>query len=627
MTVPSRQRGLLAALIFLILAGFALRIYQLNTVALRGDEIFTIRYWMRQPLAVTLDTIATSDPQPPLAYGIYRLWALLVGDQAELARFLPTLLNTLGIPALYALGKRLGGWRMGLVAALLWTLHPFHIWHAQDARNYAIWGAMSAITLWLALRAIEERRPIDWLLYVVSAALTAYLYYLELFVIFVVNLYVLIVYWRDRRFLIRWLLSQVAIALLLAPWFLQDRLLRGSGYGGTTGGFDVQQLWSRFLPVLNFGQTLDATVFAWLWPLLLIALAVAAALLWRFRWQIALFPTLLGVIPPLLLGIVSTRLNVFTPRYVLGAAPAYTLLVAGLFIPGVVRSTAVRRSLQAVLLAFWIGVSGYALYNHYFVPDYTKSPDWPALLRYLEQQVTEGDIIVQAAADEAFNFYFDDYAIHADRKQLPANPNQSVEEITELLSADAITHTSFWRVAQTFPDWPNAGVVENWLDENLQQVRTGTISGIRVQQYMAWDVSEIDTSTEPIAVFEGTAELVAASVHAPIEAGQPATIWLYWRPSAQTEQPLKVFVHLIGSPNPATGSPLWSQDDRFPQNERISTTTWATGTLYRDVHPLPLADVPPGEYTVTVGFYNPETLERIRVGDTDHAEIGRLTVP
>src|SRR5687768_708259 len=116
MTHADRFRAVLLALVLIILLGFALRLFHLNSMSIRGDEVFTIRYWMRQPLAVTLANNATADPQPPLAFALYRLWALLLGDDAKVARFLPALLNTLGIPALYVLARRLAGWRTGLLA-------------------------------------------------------------------------------------------------------------------------------------------------------------------------------------------------------------------------------------------------------------------------------------------------------------------------------------------------------------------------------------------------------------------------------------------------------------------------------------------------------------------------------
>src|SRR5664279_4498163 len=131
------RKVVLGSVTALTLLGFALRFYNLNTVPLRGDEAFTIMHWMREPLAHTLAVITTVDPQAPLSYVLYRAWALIFGSSEYVVRVLPALFNVVGIPVIYALGHRLRGWRLGLLAALLWAINPYQIWHAQDARNYA----------------------------------------------------------------------------------------------------------------------------------------------------------------------------------------------------------------------------------------------------------------------------------------------------------------------------------------------------------------------------------------------------------------------------------------------------------------------------------------------------------
>ena len=186
----------LACVAALTLLGFALRFYQLNRVPLRGDEAFTVLHWMREPLASTLANIATKDPQAPLSYVLYRAWGFIMGTGENVARILPALLNVLGIPVMYALGHRLRGWQLGLLAALLWSINAFQIWHAQDARNYAIWAMLSPLAVWLALRALDRQRRIDWLLYVIAAALAGYIYYLELFVVAALNFYAIFTRWR-----------------------------------------------------------------------------------------------------------------------------------------------------------------------------------------------------------------------------------------------------------------------------------------------------------------------------------------------------------------------------------------------------------------------------------------------
>ena len=164
----------------ILLLGAGLRFFQLNAVSLRGDEAFTVLHWMREPLGQTLAAIATTDPQPPLAYALFRGFGLVFGTSEGVVRLLPALLNLLGIPAMYGVGKRIGGRNVGMVAAALFAVSPAILWHAQDARNYGIWVALSALALWLALRALERGRTVDWALFVALQVAAAYLYYLEL---------------------------------------------------------------------------------------------------------------------------------------------------------------------------------------------------------------------------------------------------------------------------------------------------------------------------------------------------------------------------------------------------------------------------------------------------------------
>ncbi len=620
------RRSTLAAVVLLTLIGFALRLFRLDHVALRGDEAFTVIHWMREPLAHTLSVIATTDPHPPLAYAAFRFWALIVGASETTSRLLPALLGVIGVPAIYALGRRLGGKRVGLVAAFLWAVHPYAIWHAQDARNYAIWSSFSLVAAWLAVRALETDRRRDWLIYVAAAAVAAYFYYLELFTLVALTVYAATSYWGQWRRLSHWIGAMLTVGVLLALWFVQPRLLYGSGYGGTTGGFAISRIWLDFLPTLTFGQkTLPPDLIHWLW-LPIVVVSVGAVLVLRRRSQrLITFAVVVAVIPVVLLALVSLKLNVFEPRYILGTAPAYILLIAAFVIWLTSRrdKTVAIPFLGVFLFCLWFSLDVVSLRNYWFVNDYAKSPDWKNLVIYLKTYADGHDEIVQAAADEAFNFYYDEYGMAQDRKQLPANPKQSTGEIDSLLQADVPTHRSFWRVAQTFTDWPNYGVVESWLAENMQLVRDTSVNGLRAQQYMPWQPRPDELAPAPRATFGDAVTLVGAHVLDPAETPGKLTVWLYWRPLAQTKTPLKIFVQLIGAPNPS-GSPLWTQDDHFPQEGRVVTTTWLVNATYRDVYELPLANVPAGDYTVITGLYDPAGGARLPVGQHDYYSISPL---
>jgi hypothetical protein len=550
---------------------------------------------------------------------------LLFGTSEFGMRNLPALANLIGVPTLYALGHRISGRRMGVLAALLWAVHPFEIWHAQDARGYALWAAASAVALWMALRALNRRRRIDWALYIIAAALAAYLYYLELFTLAALTLFVLIAYWGQWRLIRQWISAQVVIGLLLAPWFLQERLLVSSGYGGTTFSFDPPRLLTWFVPTLTFGSSLPDNIVALLWPLIVIAFVIGFIALWRLNRRAALLMGLLATIPLLLLAVVSLRLNVFTPRYVLAVVPAYILLFSALVMgtAALIKSAMLRRIITAVLLGGWLLVNFYSLYNYEFVID-AKAPDWRGLANYLHTHVSPDDLVIQAAADEAFTYYYRDFT---PIERLPANPDQPSGEIISVLERSHDQYRSLWLVAQP-PAWTNAAVPEEWLTGNMQSVRATAVLKLPVQQFMDWSVKSGEIESDMLAQFGDIVELVGARIFTPSEPTGEMVLWLYWRPIQPAEVELKIFVHLTGAINPATGTPLWAQDDQFPQEGRASTQDWSPSLVYRDVYVMPVASVPPGEYTLLVGLYDPITGQRVPLPNgTDTHTLDSITLP
>jgi hypothetical protein len=623
------NRTALTMVIAIIIVGFALRLFRLDAVPLRGDEAFSVVNWARQPLADSLTNTAAIEPHPPLTYIFFRSWGLLVGTEEFAMRLLPALFNLLGIPALFALGYRLGGRRLGVLSALLWAIHPFEIWHSQDARNYAIWAGLSITSAWLGLRVLEKSGGVDRLLYLGIAVAAIQVYYLELFMLAALGLYAIISRRRNWRSTLPLLLVQAIIvaSAILSFLVLQGQLFASSGYGGTTGGgLDAPQLLTWFIPALSFGETLPADFVAVVWPFLIVPLLVGILVLWRQTRDRAVFLALMGFLPLVLLGLVSLRLDVFVPHYILSAAPFYSLIFASLIlgIDDYLRGYSIRGLTVIALLSAWILVSSFSLYNYFFIADYAKAANWPALTNYLRSQAQADDVVVQMSVDPAFGFYYDAPALDI---ALPAEPDQPPAEIIRILQDFSSSHRSLWLVGQTFPDWPNVGVVERWTQENMQLVRSTQTAGLHIQQFMPWEVRDAEIERTPLASFSDVVELVGVHVFTPPEPTGELTIWAYWHPLETTETPLKVFVHLIGVTNPATGTPLWAQDDQSPQDGRAHTTNWTPAAVYRDVYVLSVASVPAGDYTLVIGLYDPATGERLSVNDGDSYIIRALHLP
>lgn len=609
-------------LIAFIWFGFALRLHQIDAVALRGDEAFSVQNWAGLPLATSLAEIASIEPHPPGTYALFRLWGITAGLTPEFVlRLLPALTNLLGIAALYALGKRLtGNIYVGLLAAFFFAIHPFEIWHSQDFRNYATWGALSAMSLWLGLRIITgKRRIVDWLLYALVQLVAVSVFYVELLTMGVLSLFAL---WDQRRnlaFLLRWFILQIIIGLLAVGAFLlfQGDLISGGSYGGTTaGGLEPLRLLTWFLPTLTFGETLYN--FEIISVIMLLVLLGSLVLIWRKSAQQGIFLGFLAVVPMLALAVVSTRMNIFAPRYIMNAVPAYILLVslAIYYVRG-------NRWLFFGLWLGWILLAGVSLYNHYYDPAFLKAKDWPQLVSYLAENTAPEDVVIQTGIDASFGYYYDLYGIETAEFALPIEPDQPIPEILDYLEQTAAAdYRSYWIVGQTFPDWPNAGVVEDWAFEHWQLVRDTRAAGLPARQFMPWEVSSDEIHDESLAVLGDSVELLGAWIFPPEPTGE-LTVWLYWRPLGQTEQPLTGFVHLVGEINPVTNTPLWSQDDHPPQDGRNQTTSWEVGAIYRDVYVLPLDGVQAGGYQLSAGMYDPATGERLTAEDgSDSVLIG-----
>ncbi len=625
----------LIILIPIILLGFGLRLFQLDVVPLRGDEAFSAINWAELPLSQSLTNIATFEPHPPLTYIFFHVWGLIFGIRPEfIVRMMPVIANVLGIPAMFALGYRLFNHQVGLLGAFLWAIHPFEIWHSQDFRNYSVWASLSVVSLWLGIRLVlNERRWIDWILYGGLSLITSLVFYMELVFIGTLGLFVLGHWLWDRkhhssRFVIKFLGLQAGIIgiTLLAFVTFQRLLLQPTGYGGNVAQFDALRLLTDFVPILNFGETLPYQWNQVLWIGLFLFFVGPWLNVYRRTPQHAIFLLMLIAVPMVMLSIISTRVEIFAPRYIIASVPAFILLFSAsvVILSSMVKSPQTRRGFVVAIIAIWTGLSAYSLSEYFFNPFHVKAQDWKSLTDYLEANVGVNDLVIQASTDPSFGYYYDGLA---DDIGLPYNHLETEANIIAQLEDANDNYESIWLVANAPHEWDNGTTAPNWLSANLQLVRETNIPNLPIRQFRTWEVNDIEYDDTALATFEDLIELVGIDIAPTIDPTGEQMLLLYFEPLAQSEMNLKLFVHLIGDINPETNTPLWSQHDQFPQSGRIQSTTWTIGEVYREWIELPLDKVTAGTYTIHVGFYNPETGDRwFTVEGIDHVVIGEYTV-
>jgi len=137
-------------------AGGLLRLYQIGSKGLWLDEAFSV--WMGwQPLGQMFGWLLKIDQHPPLYYSLLHVW-LALGDDAATVRTLSAILSTLTIPIMYLLGKQVGGFRLGLLAALILALAPFHVRFAQETRMYALLTLNASLAMLFLARLLTDPR-------------------------------------------------------------------------------------------------------------------------------------------------------------------------------------------------------------------------------------------------------------------------------------------------------------------------------------------------------------------------------------------------------------------------------------------------------------------------------------
>jgi mannosyltransferase len=166
----------------LTLLAFLLRRFHLGAESLWFDEADIVAQ-ARQPLGNLFEAFARAGENGPLYTLMLHFWMalydgvpgaaramhLLFGSSYEAPiRGLAMLFGIAGIPAIYALARKIGDTPLALISAALLAINPFHLWYSQDAKMYTLLVLMTLLTTWLYLLALERNTIPLWLAYVVA---------------------------------------------------------------------------------------------------------------------------------------------------------------------------------------------------------------------------------------------------------------------------------------------------------------------------------------------------------------------------------------------------------------------------------------------------------------------------
>lgn len=292
------------------------------------DEALTL-HLVEMPLGSLFRVLPDQETTPPLYYVLAWGWVRLFDASEFGLRSFSALLGTATIPVVYAAGRSLISSRAGIVAAGLAAGSPPLVWYSQEARSYALFIFLGALSFLFFARAATEATSGALAAWSIATALTVTTHYFAVFLAAAEAAW-LVLAPRTRRTAMPAVGIVVAVGAALLPLATAQRrnvgieAISGLGLLERMNGL-VQQF------ALGFPDPSEHRVLLAL-PLLMIVLL--GVVLWveqheRSRVLIALAVGGATVVAPLALALAG--LDVFVPRNVLVTwTPLAVALAAGM---------------------------------------------------------------------------------------------------------------------------------------------------------------------------------------------------------------------------------------------------------------------------------------------------------
>jgi uncharacterized membrane protein len=645
----------------LTLLGFVLRRIHLGAESLWFDEADIVAQ-ARQPLDVVIGAFSRAGENGPLytlmlhfwmalydgVPGAARVMHLLFGSSFEApVRGLAMIFGTAGIPAIFALGRRMGGTAVGVIAAALLAVNPFDLWYSQDAKMYTLLVLMTLVTTLLYLNALERNTRLLWAGYVMATwvMLTSHsLSGLVLLAQVVATPFLLRgIGWRrsDRgsgseegssnRFRgARLILSFVIILAPILPiiWLRAAAVLTGTiDTGNWYASASLAEILLTIFVKFAVNQAAPTEVGGVSIPweaigavaMAVLALCGAWALIrqrgraWKGEGYTALVLAL-WVVPVLAFWVVTMFTPLFQPRYLIMALPAYLIMGA----VGVVALRRVNIGLMAGVLLLLGGASVAALASINYSAQAQKE-DWRGAMAYVQDHIRLRDVIIPfpGYVQTAAKLYY-----HPGGPDLvPERPistisslstaNYGQREMEDELRKLITCNERVWlvvspvRAAQEDPQ----NRVLQWFQYNFTTFDTQVFNGVTVygigfnSVFNCWSPNptypEEHTFENGIRFLGYIYELRDQSDKPVQKDASNLPLTLFWRTSTKLNEDYNVRIKVIDP-----GGKVVKDETLGPMNGYYPTSHWPVNITLMDYRDLRLpGGLTPGDYTVTVQLY------------------------
>ncbi len=311
---------------FLTLAAAVLRLLHLGAKSL----------WYDEPLTVALARISwpsftrlwsNGEAAYQGAYFLFMRGWIRLGDNEAWLRLPSALFAIASVPLIYVVARKLVGEKAALASAAMLAFSSTSVYYSQEARGYTLTIFLVLLSAWAWVRAVQDGRESDWLLWTLFSALAIYSHLFASLAVIAqaCSLFAL----HGARPWRRMMLHGLMIVALTAPGFAF--LLNGRPVHDPSLPEWPRATPKQLLHLVTFlgGSGEKAVLSAILWVAAFVAI-------WRERlnrvegeefWR-GIFLICWAILPVVLLAIISVAEPLFVQRYLILCLPATVMLAA-----------------------------------------------------------------------------------------------------------------------------------------------------------------------------------------------------------------------------------------------------------------------------------------------------------
>lgn len=551
-----------------------------------------------------------SDEHPPFHYWLLSLWRPLAGESEFALRFSSLFFAVLTVALLIRIGSTLCDRRVGLVAGLLLSIAPFHIYWSQEIKMYAMAIFLSLLAVYLFICCFRKPSLRLQTAYVLATLAALHTLYLSFVVLALENAAFILATvlkgryrWRWRE----WLLPQCSILLLALPWLYV--YYTHSVTFKQAGPFDFGLFLRLYATVLPLGISTRIENYSVL-ALALLSVGTVGLLLSLRKGErsekelVLVAGSVLFLFPLLLFALSSVGEAIFhakvEARYFVILVPLYSL-----FLSLGIRAFWRCRPILGLLAFFFVLASlGYPLLGYF--PERRRSYHLPALASYIAGHATSrAAVLLHSDKDwPVFSYYLDP---SLPRYSLPYGLKLTAEEARRRIQPLTAQHDAIWLIST-----PQAaasdrrGAVSEWLGRDLRLVVARDYGRTKLSLYNRTGRLEPATSSDLVIqnrreVDAGALALLGYDSLPPrVSAREEVHLTSYWRVTSPVSA--KYAVRIVMADEEGARYPGPFEDTIEPGEGDLQV-----GRIIQLQGRLPLAPLIPGRHRVELEV---ETAER-----------------